>query len=425
MLSTHEQVPLKGVSRQSPSARLEGEKDPLRDGRFRSLQVGGDHPLLFPARRVLNPDWWAWEVGVRASRTLGKPEPNPIEDLKMMRIERKGEALEELDYSNAPTLEYSVEDLINMVTVRHPGVDEGLRNFSGHRYSQNRPYRIRSLEKQKLEVSPKTSGSFATIGTGTPDRTMRSYHFDDETPIFGKITGSFATIGTGGLDRTVRPYLFDDETPNFSKETEVLATIGTWGYNRTIRPYHVNRLRPKAAAPRTGGMRLYRAPVPCVGQHNQAGRGSHSRAVAAQTALLVEDSPTSLGIEFKDRRHLNRFNRLKDRGIKSTKWACPHIPNQLGPRDDFNTLCNKVGLLDFSLQEVATYRRLTLEFLSSTLHHTVGRYHNSEENPPGVDRRYFLLMDSDYDLTLDEWCNHFVFENNTTANRYACFTLNP
>ena len=74
---------------------------------------------------------------------------------------------------------------------------------------------------------------------------------------------------------------------------------------------------------------------------------SCSRVVAAQAALPVGDTPASLGIEFDDRRHLNRFNRLKDREIKSTKWACPHILNQLGLHNDFNTLCNNVGLLEF------------------------------------------------------------------------------
>ena len=37
----------------------------------------------------------------------------------------------------------------------------------------------------------------------------------------------------------------------------------------------------------------------------------------------------------------------------------------------------------------------------------------------------FRLMNREYELTLDEWCNYFGFENSTTANRYACFTLNP
>jgi hypothetical protein len=46
---------------------------------------------------------------------------------------------------------------------------------------------------------------------------------------------------------------------------------------------------------------------------------SRSRAVAAQVALPAEDTPASLGIEFEDRCHLNHYNRLKNREIKSTK----------------------------------------------------------------------------------------------------------
>jgi hypothetical protein len=45
--------------------------------------------------------------------------------------------------------------------------------------------------------------------------------------------------------------------------------------------------------------------------------------VAAQVALPVAVTLVALGIEFDDRHHLNRFNHLKDREIKSTKWACP------------------------------------------------------------------------------------------------------
>ncbi|KAK1684084.1 hypothetical protein QYE76_044932 [Lolium multiflorum] len=74
--------------------------------------------------------------------------------------------------------------------------------------------------------------------------------------------------------------------------------------------------------------------------------------------------------------------------------------------------------------EAATYRRLTLEFLS-TLKHTVNCYYNTEENLLGVDCISFRSMNREYVLTLDEWCNHFGFENSATANRYACFALNP
>ena len=113
-------------------------------------------------------------------------------------------------------------------------------NFSDQRYGGIRQYHVPvphlQPEEEKLEVSSKKPVTFATNDTGRSDRTTWPYHFDDETPNFGKEPVTFATIGTGGYDRT------------------------TW-------PNHVHRLNPKAAAPGTGGMRPYRAPVPRVGSH--------------------------------------------------------------------------------------------------------------------------------------------------------------
>jgi hypothetical protein len=88
------------------------------------------------------------------ARFAGKPEPNPVEDLKMMRIEKSGEAPEELDYSNAPTHEYSVEDLINIVMVRHPEIDEG----NGEMYRQfihEVACKVRDLEQQYKKLAEK------------------------------------------------------------------------------------------------------------------------------------------------------------------------------------------------------------------------------------------------------------------------------
>ena len=59
------------------------------------------------------------------ARFAGKPKPNPVEDLKMMRVENKDESPEELDYSNAPSPDYTVEDLIKMITMKNPGIEGG------------------------------------------------------------------------------------------------------------------------------------------------------------------------------------------------------------------------------------------------------------------------------------------------------------
>ena len=53
----------------------------------------------------------------------GKPEPNPVADLKMMR--NKEDAPEQLDYSNAPTPNYIVEDLVKMVSMKNPSIEGG------------------------------------------------------------------------------------------------------------------------------------------------------------------------------------------------------------------------------------------------------------------------------------------------------------
>ena len=104
----------------------------------------------------------------------------------------------------------------------------------------------------------------------------------------------------------------------------------------------------------------------------------HAEASSRATTLSDE----RMGIEFTERFNTNRFARLKDREIQSTKWACPTILNQLGMTNDFNLLCNRVGLLPFVFQDQPTYRRLTLEFLS-TLKHTVGSFYRTEEQYEG------------------------------------------
>jgi hypothetical protein len=43
--------------------------------------------------------------------------------MKMMRVE--DEDPEELDYSNAPTPEYTIEDLVKLVTMKNPGIEGG------------------------------------------------------------------------------------------------------------------------------------------------------------------------------------------------------------------------------------------------------------------------------------------------------------
>jgi hypothetical protein len=56
---------------------------------------------------------------------VGQLNPNPVVDLKMMRSSSDGNNFEELDYGNAPSSDYTVEDLVKMVTLKNPSFEGG------------------------------------------------------------------------------------------------------------------------------------------------------------------------------------------------------------------------------------------------------------------------------------------------------------
>ena len=65
----------------------------------------------------------------------------------MMRIDREREAREELDYSNAPTPEYSMEYLVKMIAVKNPRIDEG-NGTMYHQFIHEIACKARELEQQ-------------------------------------------------------------------------------------------------------------------------------------------------------------------------------------------------------------------------------------------------------------------------------------
>ena len=79
---------------------------------------------------------------------------------------------------------------------------------------------------------------------------------------------------------------------------------------------------------------------------------ARAAASSSRAAAVAEDL---MGIQFTDEYQHDRFNKIKNRGIKTTKWACPTTLNQLGITNDFNLLCNRVGLQKFVFQDVPTH----------------------------------------------------------------------
>ena len=87
------------------------------------------------------------------AKFAGKPEPNPVEDLKMMRVEND-EEIEELDYSNAPSPDYTVEDLVKLITLKNPGI-EGGNEAIYQSFINQVAIKVRELENDYKKLSEK------------------------------------------------------------------------------------------------------------------------------------------------------------------------------------------------------------------------------------------------------------------------------
>ena len=85
----------------------------------------------------------------------GKPEPNPVVDLKMTRSSTGDDKLIELDYGNAPSPKYTVEDLVKMITLRNPGIEEGSNAATNQMFINQIAIKVRELEMEYKHLSEK------------------------------------------------------------------------------------------------------------------------------------------------------------------------------------------------------------------------------------------------------------------------------
>ena len=77
---------------------------------------------------------------------------------------------------------------------------------------------------------------------------------------------------------------------------------------------------------------------------------TRSRTRARESALngkADKGVDAYLSKELTDEHYAKRLNKLSTRKIRSQKWACPTTINQLGMGNDFNLLCDNVGLRPF------------------------------------------------------------------------------
>ena len=143
----------------------------------------------------------------------------------------------------------------------------------------------------------------------------------------------------------------------------------------------------------------------------------------SQSGNVIKKCPAAgfMGIKLCGKANESKYKTHEKRDIRTTKWAFPATIHRLGITNDFDLLCNNVGIREFVFQDVPTYRQLTMEFLC-TLEHTVDIYpgDNSVE-----ERIKFQLMDRSFDMTINEWfnCFGFVYSDGHTCTRN--YLLNP
>ena len=152
----------------------------------------------------------------------------------------------------------------------------------------------------------------------------------------------------------------------------------------------------------------------------RSARVARGEATSSSMEAAQRQQVYTQGIVFTNREAKSKYKMLHERKMKTTKWACKSTLAKLGISNNFNLLCANAGLQDFVYQGHATYHRLMLEFLN-TLAYNVG-------HSPRVDEEEWItfhLMNQDFNITLEEWCNYFGFTNNDDDVRYVYEYLEP
>ena len=86
------------------------------------------------------------------AKFVGKAEPNPVEDIKMIRIQR--EEPEELNYSNAPSPNYTIEDLVKRINIKIP-INKRNEEAMYQHFVNQVAIKVRELEEEYKKISEK------------------------------------------------------------------------------------------------------------------------------------------------------------------------------------------------------------------------------------------------------------------------------
>ena len=86
------------------------------------------------------------------AKFAGKAEPNPVEDLKMIRIQR--EDPEELDYNTAPSPSYTIEDLLKRTNIKIQ-VSQGNEEAMYQHFVNHVAIKVHELEEEYKKIAKK------------------------------------------------------------------------------------------------------------------------------------------------------------------------------------------------------------------------------------------------------------------------------
>jgi hypothetical protein len=111
------------------------------------------------------------------------------------------------------------------------------------------------------------------------------------------------------------------------------------------------------------------------------------------------------GIQFKDKKQRDRYKVLISKPLHPSRYPDSYNLNVLGIRYDVYKLLGNLGWIDM-LRPMRGYENFTYEFLSSI---TFTKYRLNFDNPNH--RVIFRLMNIDYDMSLQHFCDALSFAN--------------
>lgn len=131
-------------------------------------------------------------------------------------------------------------------------------------------------------------------------------------------------------------------------------------------------------------------------------RANKGKAVAepSRPRQRARREPNAHGIVFEAEEHVKRYRVLCKRTLLPTRYVCDQTMLAMGIFDDVVQLYNTGGILNFMFNEVPTYERLTLEFLSTVDFNLERQWNGSFTEYFGT--MTFRLYNEDYSLSLIE-----------------------